>query len=97
MARAPFEWASPHERAESALRESESKFRQIFNSTNDSMFVTDLLGRFLEVNDSACQQLGYTREELLALRRGRKIDAAPVATPPASRLTRVGLTLGRAD
>ncbi len=49
------------------LKESEAKFRQIFNSTYDAIFVTDLQGRFLEVNDGACQQLGYTKEELLRM------------------------------
>ncbi|MDW5562177.1 MAG: PAS domain S-box protein [Methanomassiliicoccus sp.] len=54
-------------RAEEALRESEAKFRDIFNSTNDAIFVADPEGSFLEVNDAACQQLGYTREEMLRL------------------------------
>jgi len=52
-----------------AARDSEEKFRELFNNAIDPMFlyeVTDegLPGKFLEVNDNACVKLGYTREEL---------------------------------
>jgi PAS domain S-box-containing protein/putative nucleotidyltransferase with HDIG domain len=54
------------------LRESEERFRLLFNSSNDAVFVHppvtgDQAGAFVEVNDKACQFLGYTREELLNL------------------------------
>jgi PAS domain S-box-containing protein len=52
-------------RTEKMLRDSEKKYRDIVNATNDALFVVDMQGRFLEVNDSACRQLGYTRGELL--------------------------------
>jgi PAS domain S-box-containing protein len=56
---------------EEALKESEEKFREVFNNANDSMFLHKLEGekpsKFVEVNDTACQVLGYTREELLDL------------------------------
>jgi len=45
------------------------RFRQLLDQTSDLVFVTDLeSGRILDVNETACQALGYTREELLALR-----------------------------
>ncbi|HEY5497638.1 MAG TPA: PAS domain S-box protein, partial [Syntrophales bacterium] len=58
--------------AEEALRESEAKYRVLFEGINDAVFVHDLgedgrPGRFLQVNDVACRRLGYTREELLSL------------------------------
>ena len=51
-----------------ALRQAEDRFRILFNSASDEIFVTDLKGRFVEVNEVACKILGYSREELLAMR-----------------------------
>ena len=52
---------------EKSLSQSEDKFRRLFNGTADALFLHDLAGRFVEVNQSACDSLGYTREELLRL------------------------------
>jgi PAS domain S-box-containing protein len=59
-------------RAAESLRVSEERYRLLFGSISDSVFVlglsADLLpNRFIEVNDIACQRLGYTREELLRM------------------------------
>ena len=59
-------------KAENALRESEEKFRNLFNKANDAIFLISYkdgtLCRFIEVNDVACQNLGYSRDELLEKR-----------------------------
>ena len=50
-----------------------NKYRKLFNSANDSIFVVSLdkkssdYGRFSDVNNVACKRLGYTREELFAM------------------------------
>ena len=54
------------------LSESEDRYRILFNRANDAVFVyyliTDVVpGQFVEANDTACQMLGYSREELLQL------------------------------
>ena len=54
-------------RTERALRESEQRFRQLFEQSVDTLFVHDEKGRFVDCNSRACQLLGYTREELLDL------------------------------
>jgi PAS domain S-box-containing protein len=51
--------------AREALRRSEEKFRTLFDSSGDAIFVHDLHGNFLDVNEQACKRLGYSREELL--------------------------------
>ncbi len=53
--------------AEEKLRKSEERFRSLFERAADSFFLHDLNGRFIEVNQAACDYLGYTREELLNL------------------------------
>jgi PAS domain S-box-containing protein len=43
-------------------------FRDLIDRSNDSIFVIEPeWGRFLDVNDRACESLGYTREELLTM------------------------------
>jgi two-component system sensor histidine kinase UhpB len=59
-------------KSEIELVESEKKFRLLFNSINDAVFVIQLsssktYGDFVEVNDVALNQLGYTKEEFLKL------------------------------
>jgi len=53
--------------AEENLRKSEKKFRDIFNNSADSIFIHDVKGNIIEVNDVACERLGYSREEMLKL------------------------------
>jgi diguanylate cyclase (GGDEF)-like protein/PAS domain S-box-containing protein len=57
-------------RAEEALRESEQRFRQLFEQSVDALFVHDEEGRFVDCNSRACSLLGYSREELLSLSVG---------------------------
>ncbi len=57
-------------RIESILEHTEEQYAELFNSGNDAAFVLELgegklPGRILEVNEMACQRLGYTRDELL--------------------------------
>ena len=40
---------------------------QILNAIPDSVFLSDLEGRFLYVNEVACKTRGYTRSELLKM------------------------------
>ena len=54
-------------RAERAQRESEERFRQLFEQSVDALLVHDAEGRILDCNSEACRSLGYTREEFLSL------------------------------
>ncbi len=53
--------------AEQALRESEERFRAIFDSAGDGIVIVDQTGRYLDANPAACELFGYTREEFVAL------------------------------
>jgi PAS domain S-box-containing protein len=55
-------------RAEEEVRQSEKQYRLLFHSNPNPMWVFDLETlAFLEVNESAIQHYGYTREEFLAM------------------------------
>jgi PAS domain S-box-containing protein len=49
------------------LRESEEKFRRIFEQSRDVIYITDEAGNFLDANESIKRFLGYSREELLTM------------------------------
>ncbi len=51
---------------EQALRESEQRFRCLVEHAADAFFVIDDKGRLVDVNNRACESLGYTRLELLS-------------------------------
>jgi PAS domain S-box-containing protein len=63
-----------HKRLGQALLKSEKLYRTIFNAGNDAILVygldaEGLPGSFIEVNDRACELLGYGREKLMKLNR----------------------------
>jgi len=55
------------ERAEEAVRQSEKEFRDLFDNVSDAVFIVDNDCRFLEVNQVACDHLGYQRDELIGM------------------------------
>jgi two-component system, cell cycle sensor histidine kinase and response regulator CckA len=57
------EWIKTQE----ALRESEERYRAIFNNAGAGIHLTDREGRFIEVNSTSASIYGYTQEELLGL------------------------------
>ncbi len=54
-------------RIEDALKDSEKKYRRIFEESRDVIFIFDADIRLLDINPSAQDLFGYTREELFNL------------------------------
>lgn len=52
---------------EAALSQSEEHFRSIFEQAMDGILIADAQAQFLDVNNTVCQMLGYSREDLLQL------------------------------
>ncbi|HRW12965.1 MAG TPA: diguanylate cyclase [Syntrophomonas sp.] len=50
---------------ESALRESEAKYRNIFENAYDMIYMHDVNGRYLSVNKASEKLLGYSEDELV--------------------------------
>ena len=45
--------------------ESEERLRYLIDHASDGIFIADLDGRYVEVNDAACTLLGYPREQIV--------------------------------
>lgn len=51
--------------SERALAEREVRLRDLIDKASDGIFIADLDGRYMEVNDAVCRMVGYSREEML--------------------------------
>ena len=87
--------------AEEASRDSEGRYRQLFNTVADAVMVFDAdTKQFVDVNDQATRLYGYTREEFLGLKstdissESEKSDAAMTRTL-ADEATRIPLRFHR--
>ncbi len=60
--------------AESALSESEEKFRTIIETTPDGYYEVDLKGNFTFFNDSICTIFGYSRHEIATMNQHGLLD-----------------------
>jgi PAS domain S-box-containing protein/putative nucleotidyltransferase with HDIG domain len=66
---------------EQALLASEEKFKTLFNSAADAIFISDLEGNILEVNEVVCERLGYNKKKMLDMTLAdidRPKQAAPI-------------------
>ncbi|MEW6417205.1 MAG: response regulator [Nitrospirota bacterium] len=57
-----------HRKAEKELRMSEEKYRTLFEESKDAVFISTPEGRFLDINPSGVELLGYSsKDELLRI------------------------------
>ncbi len=54
--------------AEDSLREAEQRYRTLFRQSPDGILIIDTEGKFIDFNEAAHVQLGYSREEFEKLR-----------------------------
>ncbi|HEX2080714.1 MAG TPA: PAS domain S-box protein [Longimicrobium sp.] len=64
--------------AEAALRASEESYRGLFDNLTELVYIQDLEGRFLNVNEAVVRAYGYEREELLGQTPAILMDPARV-------------------
>lgn len=78
---------------EEALRESEERYRALYNQIDDAIFIHDGESNIIDVNHAACDRLGYRRDELLSMKT-IDIDAPDYASRFQQRFERQ-LTTGK--
>ncbi len=60
-----------HIRRNNEMRESEERFRTIFESSNDAIFIHDTkTGDILDVNQKTCELFGYSKEKMKKMNVG---------------------------
>src|SRR5207237_8371026 len=59
--------------AESAVRESEERYRDLFENANDIIYTIDLAGNFTSLNQTGERLTGYTQAEALCMNLTRVI------------------------
>ena len=73
---------------EDALRESENKFRVLFDSSSDCLILLSLNGYILDINRIGHERLGYTKEEMVG-RRIAEFDPPEFADKVPERVARI--------
>lgn len=68
--------------AREKAEENEIKFRMLFEQASDGIFISDGAGNYLDVNESGCQMLGYSKDELLTLNMKDIIGAESLKETP---------------
>lgn len=63
-----FEDITERKTAEIKLKESQEKYSELFQRSNDAIFIHDSDGIILDVNQKALELFGYSRNEMLSLR-----------------------------
>ena len=75
-------------KSEKALQASEEKYRTLFDSAGDAIFIHDLNGQILAANTTACAQYGYTPSEFLTM-QVNMVDVVEQSAHVPTRILRV--------
>ena len=74
------ERAQRHQQAEAALRESEERYRMLFESSKDTVYTTTSKGLMIDINPSGAELFGYPVEKLV------KMNVSELYADPEERL-----------
>src|SRR5690606_12798884 len=72
-----------HRQAEQEIRDSELRYRTLFETSTDAIFVETLAGRVLDCNAAACDMLGYSKQDLVGMTVADQVPEGVARTLPA--------------
>jgi two-component system cell cycle sensor histidine kinase/response regulator CckA len=78
-------------RVEMQLRQSEARYRELFENASDLIATVDLESRFTDVNTAFARALGYTREELVGRPLADVVPPEALESLQEARLGKLGL------
>ncbi len=66
------------------IKRKKTNYHSIFNQASDAIYICDIAGNFIDVNESFCQMFGYTGKEFLRLNivdvmEPEELKARPIA------------------
>ncbi len=67
-----------------ALRESDQRYRALFDRSLDAVYLHDFEGNLLDANDAALRMLGYSRDEISTLSFADLLDESQLPTAVAT-------------
>jgi diguanylate cyclase (GGDEF)-like protein/PAS domain S-box-containing protein len=78
LVRASYIDITERKQIENALRESEEKYRSLFEESLDGLFISNAAGNYVDINQKVVRIFGYdSKEEMLALDLDKDIYAYP--------------------
>jgi len=80
-------------RAESVLRESDERYKALFDRSLDLVYLYDFEGRFIDANAAALNRLGYTKEDIRSLNFASLLseDQLPLAFKTLQEIQETGI------
>ena len=84
---------SQREAALESLRESDERYKALFDHSLDLVYVYDFEGRFIDANAAALNRLGYTREDIRSLNFAALLseDQLPLAFKTLQEIQETGI------
>ena len=83
---------SERKHAEEALRESEERYRALFERSLELVYLSDFEGNFIDANNVALELLGYTKDNIKSLNFGSLLtdDQLPLAAETVGEILKTG-------
>ncbi len=63
-----FQDISERKQQQALLEASQKKFSTLFESSTDGLFILNMQGNFIDINKTAHQRLGYSNDEMMAMK-----------------------------